>query len=72
MKLYPFTRNTVISLAVSVLTFLFFYYWEFPFHALTNIILKSGLMSAFYLYVNYKLAISAEINQVIDKFLPKF
>jgi O-antigen/teichoic acid export membrane protein len=72
MKLYPFTRNTVISLAVSVLTFLFFYYWEFPFHALTNIILKSGLMSVFYLYVNYKLAISAEINQVIDKFLPKF
>lgn len=72
MKLYPFTKQTVISLVISILTFVFFYYWEFPFHPLANIILKSVLMTVFYLYVNYKLAISPDINQVIDRFLPKF
>jgi O-antigen/teichoic acid export membrane protein len=72
MKLQPFTRQTVYSLVISLATFFAFYYWEFPFHPLPNIILKSILMSAVYGYLNYKLRISAEINQVIEQIFPKF
>ncbi len=72
MKLYPFTKKTIYSLLVSLATFVLFYYWEFPFHAVTNIILKSVLMSAVYAYANYRLRLSAEINQVIDKVFGKF
>ncbi|HLA56271.1 MAG TPA: oligosaccharide flippase family protein [Flavobacterium sp.] len=72
MKLQPFTRQTLYSLAISLAIFFAFYYWEFPFHPLPNIILKSILMSVVYGYLNYKLRISAEVNQVIEKVFPKF
>lgn len=67
MKLYPFTIRTLYSLGISILTFALFYFWEFGFDPLVNIILKSLLMSAVYGVANYYLRISAEINQVIDK-----
>lgn len=72
MKLYPFTNRTGYALGISIVTFVGFYYWEFAFHPLMNIILKSVLMSVFYGYLVYKLKISAEVNQVIDKVFPKF
>jgi O-antigen/teichoic acid export membrane protein len=72
MKLYPFTKQTLYSLLISLMTFFLFYFWEFPFHALTNIILKAVLMSVFYGYVNYKMKLSAEINEVVDKVFGKF
>jgi O-antigen/teichoic acid export membrane protein len=71
MKLYPFSKATVMSLGVSLLTFVLFYYWEFPYHSLTNIILKSILMSIFYGYANYVLKISPDVNMVIDKVIGK-
>ena len=67
MKLYPFTNATLYSLGFSMLTFVLFYYWEFPFHPLANIVLKSVLLTVFYGFWNYKLKLSPEINQVMDK-----
>jgi O-antigen/teichoic acid export membrane protein len=72
MKLYPFTRQTAYSLLVSLLTFFLFYYWEFPFHPLSNIILKAILMSVFYGFINYHLKLSGELNQVMDKVIGRF
>ena len=72
MHLYPFTKETVTSLVVTAVLFLAFYFWEFPLYPLIGIALKSIILTVVYLYVNYKLVISKEINDIIDKVLFKF
>jgi len=69
MKLFPFTVNTVKSMAIIVGVFALFYFWDFDFHPIINIGLKSLLIAAVYLYVNYRLVISPEVNLVMDKVL---
>ena len=71
MDLFPFTIKTVHSFGIIVLVFLLFYFWDFPFHPIVSIALKSVLITLVYVYCNYKWAISIEINAVIDKFLLK-
>jgi len=71
MDLFPFTVKTVHSFGIIVLVFLVFYFWDFPFHPIMSIALKSVLITLVYVYCNYKWAISLEINAVIDKFLWK-
>ena len=71
MDLYPFTNKTLTSLGILAICFLLFYFWDFPFHALINIGLKSILITVFYIYINYKLAISEEFNQVVVTVLQK-
>jgi O-antigen/teichoic acid export membrane protein len=71
MKLFPFSVKTLISAAISIVTFLLFYYWDFPFNPILNIVLKSILVTILYVFVNYKLVISAEFNQVVHSILQK-
>jgi len=71
MNLYPFSRETLYSIAISLVTFAIFYYWEFPLHPFSAIVLKSVLMTVFYAYLNYKLRLSSDINQVVDTVLAK-
>jgi O-antigen/teichoic acid export membrane protein len=71
MDLFPFTNKTLGSLGILAGCFLLFYFWDFPFHAIINIGLKSILVSCLYLFLNYRLAISADINTVIDNFLAR-
>lgn len=72
MQLYPFTRNTVKSMGIITAVFVLFYFWDFDFNPVVNIGLKSVLIASVYLYVHYKLAISAEINQVMEGLLARF
>jgi O-antigen/teichoic acid export membrane protein len=67
MKLFPFTRKTIISLLLIALTFVVFYFWNFPFHPIMNILLKSVLLAVWYWFLNYRLAISEDINAVVKK-----
>lgn len=71
MDLYPFTRKTLESLGILAVCFLLFYFWDFPFHTIINIGLKSILLSALYVFLNYKLQISEEVNSVMDTVLKK-
>jgi hypothetical protein len=71
MNLYPFTIKTLQSLGILALCFLLFYFWDFPFHAILNIGCKSILVSLLYGYLNYRLQISEEVNNVIDTILKK-
>jgi O-antigen/teichoic acid export membrane protein len=71
MNLYPFTNKTLKSLGILAVCFLLFYFWDFPFHAIINIGLKSVLVSVLYVYLNYKLQISEEVNNVIGNVLKK-
>ena len=71
MKLFPFTNKTLVSFGVLIVVFFVFYYWEFPFHPLLNIILKSTLVCAVYVFVNYKLKLSSDFNNVVNTILKK-
>lgn len=69
MDLYPFTTKTLDSLGILAICFLLFYFWDFSFHAIINIGLKSILLSGLYVLLIYKAQLSEEINGVISKFL---
>ena len=72
MKLFPFTRQTVISLIITIGLYLLFYFWDFSYSPLINIIFKSILLTACYSFLNYALNISADINLVVDGIFKKF
>lgn len=67
MNLYPFTANTAKSFAIIILVFALFYFWDFHFNPIVNILLKSILITLVYGFLNYKFIISSEINQLLDK-----
>lgn len=69
MKLYPFTIKNLYALLIGLLCFFTFYYWDFSFHPIINIILKSILVSIVYVVIVYKIKLSEEINGVIEKVL---
>jgi O-antigen/teichoic acid export membrane protein len=66
LQLFPFTKQTLYSIGLTFVLFLVFYFWHFPFSPIIAIGLKSFLVTASYVYVNYKFKISIEINEVID------
>lgn len=71
MKLFPFTVKTVYSFGILVGTFALFYFWDFPFHPIVNIMLKSVVVTALYVLVHYKMKLSEDFNKVVDTFLGK-
>lgn len=66
MKLFPFTSKTLISFAILISLFCAFYFWEFSFHPVINIILKSTIVTIIYVFVNYKLKLSSDFNAVVN------
>ena len=71
MKLFPFTSKTITAFGILIGCFLLFYFWEFPFHPIINIGLKSIFVSFIYLFLNYKLKLSDDINVVMENVLRK-
>lgn len=71
MHLYPFTIQNLYSIAITVLLFGLFYFWQFSCHPIIGIILKSALVTFSYLYLNYKMIVSVEINKVLEGFSKK-
>ncbi|TRZ45352.1 polysaccharide biosynthesis C-terminal domain-containing protein [Robertkochia solimangrovi] len=71
MKMQPFTRATLwIGLLICGM-FPLFYFWDFPWHPLLNIILKSALISLIYIFVVYYFGISEELKGLADRYLQK-
>jgi O-antigen/teichoic acid export membrane protein len=69
MNLYPFTIKTIYSLVIIIVSFFLFYFWDFTFHPIINIGLKSILISVFYMFFTYKFQISEEVNQVVNSLI---
>ena len=65
----PFTRDTGKVFVVIILMTGLFYYWEFPFHPLINIALKSLLITSIYVLVVYKMQVSEDISSLLRKYL---
>ena len=71
MKLFPFSLNTLKSFAILIVTFTVFYFWDFGFHPILNIFLKSVLITMFYLGFSYYFSLSSDINTILEKLFQK-
>lgn len=69
--IHPFTKNTLFGLLGVLICSLAFYFWDFPFHPVINIVLKSAMLAAVYLPIVYFLELSADINSVLHKYLKR-
>ncbi|UMY64998.1 MULTISPECIES: lipopolysaccharide biosynthesis protein [unclassified Flavobacterium] len=67
--LYPFTVKTLWSLGIIGLLFVLFFFWDFGFHPIVNIVLKSALVLPLYVALNYVLKISPDVNDLFGKIL---
>ena len=68
----PFTDKTLTLALVILLFFGAFYFWDFTFHPIVNIILKSVLLGILYLIAAIKLNIAPESIAVWNKFKAYF
>lgn len=68
-KIFPFTVATLKIALLLLLTALLLYFWEFPFHPIVNIALKSILTTALYVYVVYRFDFSEDVSVLIRKYL---
>lgn len=65
-KMTPFTKYTLRTLVVILCGVAVFYFWDFSFHPLINIGLKSILITVFYGFIVYKYRFSEDICLVVD------
>ncbi len=70
-KMTPFTVNTFITFIVIALFIGIFYYWDFDFHPVVNIILKSILVGLSYVLLVYRLNLSEDINAILEKWFKR-
>jgi len=70
-KMLPFSKNTIKIAAVLILIVLLFYFWDFSYHPILNIIFKSVLITVIYGYFVYKYKFSENISEVIDKVIKR-
>lgn len=66
-KVQPITFKTLLIIGLIVSSVLIFYFWEFKFHSVINIVLKSGLITLWYLAFILKLNISDDISLFFKK-----
>ncbi|WP_340198732.1 lipopolysaccharide biosynthesis protein [Ascidiimonas sp. W6] len=68
-KIHPFSRATLKILVIVISFILLFFLWDFNFHPILNIVLKSVLIGAGYLFLILKLSISEDISGIIRKYI---
>ena len=68
-NMLPFTTGSAKIVIMLLVISVTFYFWEFPFHPIINIILKSVLIGLLYFSLIYKLNVSEDISNQIRKYL---
>lgn len=69
--MHPFSLKTFKILLFSGLLIIGFYFWEFGFHPIINIILKSGIVSIIYLIIALKFNFSEDVTAMVSKYLKR-
>ncbi|WP_027075564.1 lipopolysaccharide biosynthesis protein [Maribacter antarcticus] len=67
----PFTSETLKVLALLLIVGVLFYSFQFEFHPIVNILLKSFLITVMYVGILYRFKISEDVYGVLSKFLKK-
>ncbi|AOW21934.1 oligosaccharide flippase family protein [Urechidicola croceus] len=70
-NIQPFSSKTIVLLILIFLLYIGFFYVDFPFHPLINIILKCILVSIVYFSAVLKLSISNDFNNQIELLFTK-
>jgi O-antigen/teichoic acid export membrane protein len=68
-NMQPFSFESLKIVLTLITLSLVFYFWEFPFHPIVNIILNSTLVGVLYFILIYKLNVSEDISNQIKKYL---
>jgi len=68
LKIQPFSIQTIQLLIVVFLIFISFNFWNFSFHPILNIVLKSILIVIIYFIIVKKLQISKDINSLVAEY----
>ncbi|GAA3641229.1 lipopolysaccharide biosynthesis protein [Flavivirga jejuensis] len=68
-KIHPFTVNILRIAGLISSSVLLFYFWEFPFNPIINIVLKSTLITVLYVFVVYRFKFSEDISSLINRYL---
>lgn len=68
-NMQPFTGQTLKVIALMVLCCVCFYTWDFNWHPILNIAVKSVLIAMVYCGVVYRFKLSSDINAIIHKIL---
>ena len=68
-KIFPFSRSTLKIGTLILFSVFVFYFWDFPFHPVINITLKSIVVTAIYVFVIYRFNFSEDISIQIKKYL---
>jgi O-antigen/teichoic acid export membrane protein len=64
---FPFEKKTGILCLLLLLFFFGFQFWDFTFHPVVNILLKSALLTVCYFGMVYKLKISEDVNALMAR-----
>jgi O-antigen/teichoic acid export membrane protein len=64
---FPFVKKTGILCLLLLLFFFGFKFWDFTFHPVVNILLKSALLTVCYFGIVCKLKISEDVNALIAR-----
>lgn len=70
LKMHPWTSKTWESLYLITILIVVFYFWDFKWHPIMNIAIKSALISVIYFIALYKMKLSTEITFILNKYLP--
>ena len=68
LSMQPFTKDTLKVLLLITLVFFAFYFWNFSFHPIINILLKVVLISVVYLFLIIKLKVSEDIQEALKRY----
>ncbi len=68
-NMMPFNAETGKVCILLIISIALFYFWDFPFHPIFNIIVKSILITIIYVMAILKLNVSEDISVVIRKYL---
>jgi hypothetical protein len=68
-KMQPFTLQTIYILLFTAGLTGIFYFWDFNFRPILNIILKSIIVTSIYAFVAIRFSFSDDINQLVRKYI---
>ena len=69
LNVQPFSMSTLKIVLLLMVMILAMYFWEFPFHPVVNIALKSAIVLIVYFILVLKMNISEDISMQIKKYL---
>ncbi len=70
-NMLPFTPNSLKVGFLVIICAIAFYFWDFSFHPIINIVLKSILISLSYVFVVYRFNLSEDITVILKKYISK-